>query len=450
MNWRKKILWSACVASLGLYTACSSSEESGETSAGHKYKRIIAAENKGVVDSLLVKPKSNTYVSYRGEVVNAKDSVLAEFGYMYDMPSFTPIRNAESPRGLEEILVLGAQGDSLVMNTTAGDMMFRGLDPQDELELRVRLLKVYDDVKVVRAEADSLRKIAMEKRESFMEERYEEEKASIEEYAKANNLELLQAENGTYYVITEQGNGGKYTEGETAVMNYRGTLLESGKEFDNSYDRGESFKFKPGKKQVIAGWDAVVPLLDEGSKAIILIPSKLGYQDRVSPTIPANATLKFEVEVVGFMDDVELEEQRLKDMEARVQKEKADLVAYVKDNSLTSTKTESGLQYVITEEGSGEYPQVGDTVVVHYTGTLLNGKKFDSSLDRNETFEFALGQGRVIKGWDEGIALMKKGSKATLLIPSNLGYGERGAGADIPPYSPLKFDVELVDVKKAK
>jgi peptidylprolyl isomerase len=84
---------------------------------------------------------------------------------------------------------------------------------------------------------------------------------------------------------------------------------------------------------------------------------------------------------------------------------------------------------------------------VHYTGRLLDGTKFDSSLDRNEPIEFKLGQGMVIKGWDEGIALLKVGGKALLIIPSNLAYGSRGAGGVIPPFSPLTFEVELVSVQ---
>jgi peptidylprolyl isomerase len=84
---------------------------------------------------------------------------------------------------------------------------------------------------------------------------------------------------------------------------------------------------------------------------------------------------------------------------------------------------------------------------VHYTGRLLDGTKFDSSLDRNDPIEFKLGQGMVIKGWDEGIALLKVGGKALLIIPSNLAYGSRGAGGVIPPFSPLTFEVELVSVQ---
>ena len=107
----------------------------------------------------------------------------------------------------------------------------------------------------------------------------------------------------------------------------------------------------------------------------------------------------------------------------------------------------SGLQYYIMEKGEGEMPKPGQKVTVHYTGTLVDGSKFDSSYDRNEPFSFELGEGRVIKGWDEGVALMKVGSKTKLFIPPNLGYGERGAGSIIPPNATLIFEVELLSIQ---
>jgi peptidylprolyl isomerase len=113
--------------------------------------------------------------------------------------------------------------------------------------------------------------------------------------------------------------------------------------------------------------------------------------------------------------------------------------------------TPSGLQYEDTVEGTGASPKTGQTCVMHYTGWLwengAKGKKFDSSVDRGQPFEFPLGQGRVIKGWDEGVATMKIGGKRTLLIPPGLGYGARGAGSAIPPNATLLFEVELLGVR---
>jgi FKBP-type peptidyl-prolyl cis-trans isomerase len=109
-------------------------------------------------------------------------------------------------------------------------------------------------------------------------------------------------------------------------------------------------------------------------------------------------------------------------------------------------KTASGLEYIEVEAGTGAPAEAGKTVSVHYTGKLQDGKVFDSSVSRGEPITFPLGGGRVIKGWDEGIALMKVGGKAQLVIPPYLAYGERGAGGVIPPNATLVFDVELVSV----
>ncbi|MGZ5444676.1 MAG: FKBP-type peptidyl-prolyl cis-trans isomerase [Thermoanaerobaculia bacterium] len=107
----------------------------------------------------------------------------------------------------------------------------------------------------------------------------------------------------------------------------------------------------------------------------------------------------------------------------------------------------SGLQYTIDQPGTGAQPQAGQMVSVHYTGWLTDGTKFDSSRDRGAPIEFPLGQGRVIKGWDEGIAAMKIGEKRTLVIPPALGYGARGTGGVIPPNATLVFKVELVGAR---
>ena len=117
-----------------------------------------------------------------------------------------------------------------------------------------------------------------------------------------------------------------------------------------------------------------------------------------------------------------------------------------KENKVITTK--SGLKYEELKEGTGDEAKAGDTVDVHYTGWLKDGKKFDSSLDRKEPFSFKLGAGKVIKGWDEGVAGMKVGGKRKLTIPPELGYGARGAGNVIPPNTELIFEVELLKVKK--
>lgn len=157
------------------------------------------------------------------------------------------------------------------------------------------------------------------------------------------------------------------------------------------------------------------------------------------------------------MAKLKAEAEKLKLAEAE------NLNKYIAANKLVPVTTASGLKYVIKTAGNKPKPLNGDTVYVNYTGRTLDGKVFDSSIEADakagglqqpgrtyEPISFALGSGRVIPGWDEGLLLLNEGSKATFLIPSKLAYGERGAGQDIQPYSPLIFDVELVKVVRVK
>jgi len=122
--------------------------------------------------------------------------------------------------------------------------------------------------------------------------------------------------------------------------------------------------------------------------------------------------------------------------------------SFAAQDAKKTVTTSSGLKYVDVVVGKGASPTTGKQVKVHYTGTLENGKKFDSSVDRKEPFSFTIGVGQVIPGWDEGVMSMKVGGKRKLIIPPNLGYGTQGAGGVIPPNATLLFDVELLDVAK--
>lgn len=162
--------------------------------------------------------------------------------------------------------------------------------------------------------------------------------------------------------------------------------------------------------------------------------------------------LYFTFKMTELMPKAEVEAM-MKEQEAQYQvmieqakaAEDSIMTQYIADNKIKVAPTASGLYYIQKVAGKGAQAENGKKVSVHYTGRLLDGTVFDSSIERGEPIEFVLGEGRVIPGWEEGIAKMKEGGKATLLIPSNLAYGERGNQV-IPPCSPLVFDVELVKV----
>ena len=234
---------------------------------------------------------------------------------------------------------------------------------------------------------------------------------------------LTTTNSGLQYEIIKLGDGEKPQATDKVEVHYHGTL-EDGTVFDSSVERGQTITLPLNR--VIKGWTEGLQLMPVGSKFKFIIPPDLGYGSRDMGTIPPSSTLIFEVELFN------------------IQKPFVDT-----DFSLPAEeiKLESGLRYLDHIEGAGESVIEKNTVFVHYSGYLADGTKFDSSHDKGQPFSFTLGAGRVIQGWDQGIVGMKIGGKRTLIIPPNLGYGERGAGGVIPPNATLMFEVELIDFK---
>jgi peptidylprolyl isomerase len=228
------------------------------------------------------------------------------------------------------------------------------------------------------------------------------------------------------YTITSQGKGPKINAGDKVTVFYVGKLTND-TVFDASSKHGyQPFSFVTGRGQVIPGWDSVMKYLHAGDKVTMRIPPAMGYGARNMGAIPPNSTLIFDVEVLDVKPKPTPWDAKGKD----------------------TITTPSGLKLVMFESHpENAKPTNGQTVKVHYSGYLTDGKMFDSSVERGSPFEFPLGQGRVIKGWDEGIALLRKGEKAKLILPYQLAYGEQGRPPMIPQKATLIFDVQLVDFK---
>jgi len=234
---------------------------------------------------------------------------------------------------------------------------------------------------------------------------------------------------GLQYAILQEGKGIQPQAGDKVVVHYVGKLMND-TVFDSSYKRGEPFSFNLGEGRVIKGWDEGIALLHEGDSALFIIPPHLAYGDRAIGPIPANSTLKFIVQLEKVVPAPKIEPFDIK-------------------NKPEET-TASGLKIIRINKVDKNAPKAmnGDNVEVHYTGYFEDGKIFDSSVRRGEPIQFTLGKGQVIKGWDEGIAMLSVGEKARLIIPYQLAYGENGRPPAIPAKANLIFDVELINVHK--
>ena len=173
---------------------------------------------------------------------------------------------------------------------------------------------------------------------------------------------------------------------------------------------------------------------------------KLFRMQKFPKGIDSTKDIFFAIKLVGVKTPQQLQAEESARMVKEQNKEAKEREAYLKKNNIKVKPTADGLYFIPEKPGKGPHPKPGDKVSVHYTGYLLNGTKFDSSRDRGKPFEFILGKHQVIPGWDEGIALLRKGGTAKLIIPSSLAYGARNMGP-IPPFSTLVFDVQLMDIK---
>ena len=266
-------------------------------------------------------------------------------------------------------------------------------------------------------------------------------------------------DNGIELKYFKNGNGIEIQDGEIVMINLQ--------YFD--YDGNELLK-KVGNDPVVlqkdSSWENngiiydVIDNLVKGDSVFFQLTTEQFFKNAPQsvevPDSVKNKLISFYCGVQDVMSQSEFEdfqrvqyEKMQQEMEQKNEKQLSvdlELIEnYLKENNVNATKTESGLYYEITKNGSGDNASAGDNVTVHYTGMLLNGEVFDSSLSRNEPFSFQLGRGMVIKGWDEGITYFNKGAEGRIFIPSPLGYGAAGAGGAIPPNAILIFEIQVLD-----
>jgi FKBP-type peptidyl-prolyl cis-trans isomerase len=265
--------------------------------------------------------------------------------------------------------------------------------------------------------------------------------ALIQKYLTDNNItNAVKQPSGVYYVpVVTNATAPLATTGKVVSILYTNQLL-NGTVFDATSQRNNNpFNFILGVNRIqVAGIEQGLALMHKGDKATLLIPSGLAYGPGGAGTaVPANSVIRSDIELTDINSDFTVPDDNI-------------IKKYLADNNITTAvKQASGLYYVPGKVVPTGTPAVRNTTVsVLYTGRLMDGTIFDaSSRNNNLPISFVLGRGQVIPGWDEGIALMRKGETGQLLIPSALAYGPAGAGTAIAPNTVLRFEVEVTDVK---
>lgn len=262
-----------------------------------------------------------------------------------------------------------------------------------------------------------------------------------------SNQKDVTTKSGLKVNYISEGTGRSPVVGELLLLHMRYTD-ESGKVLFDSKDVGNTvpIMFDTARWKDAGMMYEVFSLLKVGDSVMFDVPAEdlfqKSFRSHLPDSIAAGSNITF---ILGVEDAMSQEAYGTQKNSGQLITDGKVIDDYLSENNIEAQTTASGLRYKLSQEGNGPNAVPGSQVSVHYSGTLLDGTKFDSSYDRGQPFSFVLGQGRVIMGWDEGIALLNKGAKATLYIPSSLAYGERGSAPTIGPNSVLKFDVELVD-----
>ncbi|GAA3968985.1 FKBP-type peptidyl-prolyl cis-trans isomerase [Mucilaginibacter dorajii] len=271
--------------------------------------------------------------------------------------------------------------------------------------------------------------------------------------------------NGAQYQIFTHNTGEKVKQNDVITFNYI-QMTDKDSVLFSSYVAGHTVQAQIHPSQSVADLMDIFPLLTLNDSAKVKVPTDSifkGHEEARPPFFPKGSNLTFIIKITKVQSLQEAMDERNAAIAKQKQQESVDANNYITANKLTPVTTASGLKYIVTKPSALRKPLPGDTVLVNYVGSLTNGTVFDSSIEKvakaagldqpgrpYEPISVVLGEGRVIPGWEEGLALLHEGSTAKFIVPSSLGYGEKGGGAVIPPYATLVFDLEIVKIKPTK
>ncbi len=281
---------------------------------------------------------------------------------------------------------------------------------------------------------------------------------SLETFLSKLNAVPQTADEGLRYLIHSTGKGASPKQGEYVLLRFTAMLTDS-TVFDRS-EEAEPFIFQVGNREVVKGLDKAVQLMKKGGKATFFIPPSLGYKEfGVGKTVPPNAALIYDLELTDVMDaqrydaymrDFEERQRLAYELQEREQSQKdvALIEEYAASHQLKIRRTASGLGYALTKPGKGAAAKPGNRLRVQYEGTLTDGTPIEKT-PKTKPYEFTLGSGRVLDGWEEGLQFFNKGSEGWLLVPSKLAYGRLAideASTFVPANSVLVFKIKVLEI----
>lgn len=377
-------------------------------------------------------PKPNVGDVLKVEIaVSANDSVLYKSSEQMDNLMIV-YRDHNDFGKLHECFSMMHKGDSVSFMLPADSVVkYLNMSELPDFINRDGLMKM--SIKLI----DFNTKEVLEQELSKLRQSYIDNSQSIvNDYIKANNIEEKPLESGLYYIEHKQGKGEYLRLGDKARIHYVAKLLND-KVIDDCSDTIVDFII--GKRQIFIGMEEGLLRMKKGGKSTLIVPYYLAFGEEGSSLVPPYMPLCIELELVDIVRKDVMEKQS-------IASSKKEFDKYISENNLNDNIVVDGLSYRIIQEGNGVRPTNNSKVKVHYIGKLIDGTVFDSSYDRNQPFEFVLGKGGVLPGWDLAVSMMSLGEVSEFVMSQELVYKDYSLGV-IKPYSNLIYQIELIEIK---
>lgn len=353
---------------------------------------------------------------------------------------FAELKKSYFPGDLQEAYAMMHVGDSASFYIKSDSVAVKyydqnpdsvGLKADDYFRYEVKLLEVQTQEEF-QANIEKMKENMMEKSRKV-----------LEDYVVSNNINVNPEPSGIYIIPMENGKGRCPVKGEKVEIDFSASLLD-GQEVGSTFDMPEKFSFVLGENYVIPGWEEVIPKMHLGDRVKTIIPFEMAYGEHSVGSIPPYSNLIYEIKLLKIITAAELQAENEKALKVMKAESEQAFFDYLLANQITEY-TASGLYYSKSVVTEGEQAQVGKIAQISFVASYLDGTFLGDSEQLGGHYEVPVGQGKVLKGLDEGISLMRVGEKARFVLPYTLAYGDK-AYNNIPPYTNLVFDVELLNL----